>query len=82
MYGYITDKWKLFLEKLKRAHTSAHIWINGAIGTVVVVLPFLQDQFPQMQPYMTETTFRWAMGIIVLANIIARFYITQSLSKK
>ncbi len=82
MLGYVMDKWQLFLAKLSKVHTSFHIWFNGTVGTIVVLLPFLQDQFPQMQPYMTETTFRWAMGIIVLANIMARFYITKCLSKK
>jgi len=82
MLGYVMDKWQLFFAKLINSWKSLHIWFNGSIGLLIAALPFLQDQFPQMQPFLNDAAYRWMMGGIVAANIISRFYITQCLSKK
>ena len=82
MRGWLIDTWRLFLAKLANAHKSLTIWFNGLTGSLVIMLPYLQDNIPQLAPFLSENTFRYVMGGIVLANIILRFNVTKCLSKK
>ena len=67
---------------LKRAHHSFTIWFNGLMGTAVVVLPALQDQLPQLQEYVPANLYHYAMGTLIVGNIILRFKTNSALADK
>lgn len=68
--------------KLKGSWRSFTIWFNGITGTVIVALPTAQDQFPQLQGYVSSDVYKWAMGAIVVANIALRFKTNADLADK
>lgn len=70
------------MKKLKNAWKSWTIRVNAAFAMLIGGLPFLQDAFPAMQPYVDERHYKWAMGSIVIANILLRFKTTQCLADK
>jgi len=82
MFGFLADKLNLLKAKLVKIHKSITIWFNGISGSLVIILPFLQDQMPQLNDYLSENFFRYAMGIIVLGNIILRFKTAKALEHK
>jgi len=82
MFGFIVDNLKALRAKLAKMHKSLTIWFNGITGSLVVLLPFLQDQMPQLNPFLSENFFRYAMGAIVIGNIILRFKTAKSLAEK
>lgn len=68
--------------KLKGAKNSATIWFNGIAAAAIVLLPEAQNQFPQLQPYINETIYRWSMGILIVGNILLRFKTVMDLAEK
>lgn len=65
-----------------RAHKSMTIWFNGIAGTVVLALPFAQDQLPQLQGYLPPGVYHYLMGVVVAGNIILRFKTRSALAAK
>jgi hypothetical protein len=68
--------------KLKGAKRSTTIWFNALAALAVLLLPEAQNQFTLLQPYLDETLYRWAMGIITAGNILLRFKTVASLAEK
>lgn len=68
--------------KLRGARRSLTIWANSVAGTLVVALPMLQDQAPQLQPYLPANIYQYAMGAIVAINILLRFKTSAPLEDK
>lgn len=73
MRGYLLDKWRSFLEKLAKVHKSFHMWVNGTIGSCVVIFPYIQDYLPLLKPYLCEKTYLNVMLVIVIINMIFNF---------
>lgn len=74
--------WTAFIDKLAGAKRSATIWFNGITGTVVMGLPMLQDNLPQVREYVPMDYFKWVMGAVIVINILLRFKTTQPLENK
>ena len=73
MRGWLIDMWQAFLQKCSRIHKSVHMWINGIIGSCVVIFPYIQDQMPLLQPYLSERIYLNAMMVIIVVNMILHF---------
>jgi len=58
------------------------IWANGVFGVLLVGLPGLQESLPQLQNYMPADLFRYAMGVVIAANILLRFKTNKDLASK
>jgi len=71
-----------FLYKLKRAHKSLTIWLNGVAGALITGLPMLQDSLPALSQYVPDQAFKYAMGLVIVMNIMLRFKTTTSLGDK
>lgn len=68
--------------KLKSAWKSWTIRVNAIFAAVLGGLPFLQDAFPALQPYMDAEHYKYAMGTIVAINILLRFKTSAALEHK
>jgi hypothetical protein len=67
---------------LAKAHKSLTLWFNGIAGTAVVVLPFAQEQLPQLRDYLDAGFYHALMGAVVAGNIILRFRTRTALADK
>lgn len=70
------------LENLKKAHKSITIWFNSVMGLAVVLLPLAQDQLPQLQSYVPANVYQFAMGALIVGNILLRFRTVVALKDK
>lgn len=70
------------MDKLKGAWRSMTIWFNSAAAVVVPGLPMLRDEFPQLQPYIPDHLYQYALGLIIVANIALRFKTNVDLAAK
>lgn len=71
-----------FKSKLARLHKSFTIWFNGLAGAAVLGLPEAKDAFPQIQPYIDATLFKYAMAVLIIGNIMLRFKTGKALNEK
>ena len=71
-----------FTNKLLNSWRSWTIWINSIFAMILFELPNLQSDFPQLQGYLPDNFYKWAMGAIIAANIILRFKTAQDLANK
>jgi hypothetical protein len=74
--------WQVIKLHLKGALRSWTIHFNVWIAAVWAALPTLQEWFPQLQNYLPAKGYQYAMGLIILGNLILRFKTTQSLATK
>lgn len=70
------------MKKLKNAWKSWTIRVNAVFVAVLGGLPMLQDSMPALQPYLKDDHYRYAMGAVIIANILLRFKTTQCLADK
>lgn len=82
MRQYLKDLCAKLKADLAKAHKSLTIWFNGAMGVAVVGLPMAQDSMPQLQDYLSANLYHYAMGALIVGNIILRFKTTSSLAEK
>ena len=73
---------KNFITKLKKSWRSKVIQFNTAVAALVIFLPDLQTSFPQLQGYISDSSYRYGMGALIVANIYLRFKTTMSLADK
>lgn len=73
---------KNFIAKLKNSWRSLTIAVNTTAAALVIFLPDLQTSFPQLQGYISDSTYRYGMGALIVANIYLRFRTTMSLADK
>ena len=71
-----------FIAKLNNAWRSWTIWLNSLMAITMLSLPDLQQSFPQLQTYLPEHIYKYAMLVIISANIILRFKTVQDLAVK
>ena len=65
-----------------KAHKSLTIWFNSVLGVAVVALPYAQEQLPQLQGYLPAGLYHYAMGLLIVGNIVLRFKTTSALADK
>lgn len=82
MKAWLKDALRNIKADLARAHKSLTIWFNGAVGTVIVVLPEAQAAFPQIQEYLPADTYRTIMGVLVFGNLMLRFRTNKAMRDK
>jgi hypothetical protein len=82
MERWLIDMWTKFKANLLKAHKSLTIWFNGLVGMAVMALPFAQDNMPQLQDYLPADVYHYAMGAVIVGNILLRFKTTSSLAEK
>lgn len=82
MKSWLLDKWDSFRADIARAHKSFTIWFNGVLGVAIVLLPVAQDQMPQLQDYLPANVYHYAMGALVVGNILLRFKTNCALAEK
>lgn len=70
------------LDHLRGALRSATMWVNGIAGAGVAALPVLREDFPSLQQYLDHQVYRYAMGAIVVANMLLRVKTKTSLADK
>lgn len=70
------------MSKIKGAWKSWTIRANAIFAAMLAGLPMLQDSVPALQPYVRADTYRYAMGAIIIANILLRFKTSNSLADK
>ncbi len=74
--------WNNFKADLAKAHRSATVWFNALAGMAVLYLPQMQEQFPQLQDYLPPNAYHYAMGAVVLGNVLLRFKTNCALREK
>ena len=79
---FVIAKTKSIKDDLLKIHKSMTIWFNGLMLTLMEVIPFAQDQFPQLQAYVSPNFYKHAMIALVVGNIILRFKTNSKLSNK
>ena len=82
MISFLKDKVMNLKSDLKRIHKSFVIWFNGLSAALITALPFAQDNFPQLQEYVSPAFYKHAMVAIIVGNIILRFKTNSSLRDK
>ncbi len=65
-----------------KAHRSLTIWFNSVMGVLVVALPAAQDSMPQLQDFVPANVYHYAMGVLVVGNILLRFKTSGALADK
>ena len=71
-----------FIAKLDNSWRSWTIWINSVVAVIILALHDLQETFPQLQSYLPEHIYKYAMLVIIAANIALRFKTVQDLALK
>lgn len=69
-------------DRLRNCWRSVTVWFNGAVGTLMLILPIAQASFPQMEGYLSEDLYKAVMAVVIAANIILRFKTTADLAEK
>jgi len=82
MKNWLRDLAAKLKADLLKAHKSLTIWFNSAMGAIVVALPIAQDNFAQLQDYLPANFYHYAMGAVVVGNIVLRFKTSTSLAGK
>ncbi len=75
-------KWQMIKWRLQGSIRSLTIWVNGLFGALLLGLPDLQASLPQLQSYVPADAFRYAMGVVIVANILLRFKTNKDLAAK
>lgn len=70
-----------FIERLQGAWRSWTIWINSVAAILLMTLPDLQMVFPQIEGYIPAIYYKYAMGVIIAANILLRFKTSKDLAE-
>ena len=78
----IKDYWNSFISNLSRAHKSITLWFNSIIGTLLMAIPFAQENFPALQQYISPDFYKHAMVALIVGNMILRFKTTRALADK
>lgn len=78
----IKQLYTAFLNKLLNSWRSWTILINSFFAIILLELPDLQSSFPQLQGYIPDTYYKYAMALIIVTNIILRFKTIQDLANK
>lgn len=71
-----------FKAKIAGMYRSMTIWFNSLVGMVVIGLPEIKYSFPELQSYLPEGFFRYAMGALIIGNIFLRFKTNKGLQDK
>jgi hypothetical protein len=78
----LRDRLKLLWARIRNCWRSTTIWFNGVAGTVLLALPEVQNQLPQLQDYIPQDFFRVMMGVVIAANVVLRIKTTSDLADK
>jgi len=70
------------MSSLKGAFRSFTIWFNSLMAVVIASLPLMQDSFPELQSYVPSKWYHYAMGLLIVGNILLRIKTTTSLAEK
>lgn len=68
--------------KLAGARKSLTIWFNGAAGTLIIAIPFVHDNLPEIQQYLNADVYKGLATAVVAANLYLRFRTKTSLADK
>lgn len=72
----------LLKAKLAGARKSWTAWFNGLTLIIVPLLPMAADSLPQLQPYVPDNLFKYAMLVVLVANLALRFKTKTALQDK
>ena len=67
---------------VRGVYKSWTIWFNSIMGTLVIALPYLQTEMPQLETYLPPDAYKTGMGILVAVNIMLRFKTNSALGDK
>ena len=70
------------LPYLRGALRSWTIHFNTYFGLLWAALPSLQEQFPQLQPYLPAKPYQYGMAIVIIGNLLLRIKTQGSLADK
>ena len=82
MNRWLRDKYTSIKDDCKQAWKSFTILFNGVVATVAITLPQVISEFPQLQEYMSEPSYKTWMLIMMVGNFILRFKTTKALKHK
>ena len=68
--------------RLRRAHKSLTIWVNGILLAALPVFEYAKDSLPQIKDFLGAETYKTIGLIVVVANIALRFRTTKALDEK
>jgi len=72
----------MLVDHLRGALRSMTMWVNGAAAAGLAALPTLREDFPQLEQYLDHQVYRWAMGALVVANMLLRVKTRTGLADK
>lgn len=58
------------------------IWFNSLVLAAIPLVDYVHSNFQELQPYMSESTFKVVGIVVVVANIALRFKTVKSLGDK
>ena len=70
------------IERVKNSWKSWTIWFNGTAIALMAFWPDLVTNFPTIQGYVSDITYKRIMGLILVINLILRFKTTKDLADK
>jgi hypothetical protein len=79
---WLKDKLNQLSQDILKCWKSWTIWFNGAITSIALGLPYLQDAFPQLQPYIPNNEYMKILGTITAINILLRFKTKSRIADK
>ena len=79
---WIKDKFNELLADIYNSYKSFTIWFNGMALILIEALPMLQEQFPQVEEYLSPKVYHFILGIIVVGNILLRIKTSKALREK
>ena len=67
---------------IKGALKSLTVWFNSVAGILIVALPDMQNNLPQLAAYLGPDLYKYLALTVVLSNIGLRAKTTSSLADK
>ena len=64
------------------ASKSWTIWFNGICGTLMALLPMVQEYLPYLQQALTPNAYRWMLIGFVVGNVLLRIKTDSALIDK
>ena len=74
--------WSRLKAKLRGCRKSLTARFNIFAGSALLALPYIQENLPQLQEYMSPDVYRYLMGCVVLVNLALRFKTDRPLEEK
>lgn len=82
MKAWLSDAIKAAYKDIRALHKSWTIWFNGVGLTLIELLPYLAETFPELEAYVSPEFYKQATTVLIIGNILLRFKTRTTLREK